>query len=317
MGVREKHLALIEKAKTPFTSCSHGGQGQMRPVGQVKQGRACSSAMSLNMFQALDHSIKIGRGEGATRSSMTMQKRIGVITVLMVLGGVVQAQVAQVRSYTKAHRAELTSKFRDFLSIPNVAAEPSGLEQNADFLLSALRERGVEARLLTMPGAPPVVYGEIRTPSAEHTIVLYAHYDGQPVTPAGWETPPFKPEVRTVNGEPRIYARGAGDDKAAIFAQLTALDAMKAAGIGPRANIRFVWEGEEEAGSPHLEQILDANQDAVHGDAWLICDGRWIRAANRPSCSGRAAMRTLKLRFMGRITGCTAGITETGRRTRQ
>jgi len=204
---------------------------------------------------------------------MAIQKRIGVVTVLIVLGGVVQAQVSQVRSYTEAHREELTGRFRDFLSIPNVAADPAGLERNADFLLSALRERGVEARLLTVAGAPPVVYGEIRTPGAEHTIVLYAHYDGQPVTPAEWETPPFKPEARTVDGEPRVYARGAGDDKAAIFAQLTALDAMKAGGIEPRANIRFVWEGEEEAGSPHLEQILDANRDAVHGDVWLICDG--------------------------------------------
>lgn len=204
---------------------------------------------------------------------MMLQKGIGLVTVLIVLGGAVQAQVVQVRSYIEAHRVELTGKFRDFLSIPNVAADPAGLAHNADLLLGALRERGVDARLLTVAGAPPVVYGEIQTPGAEHTIVLYAHYDGQPVTPAEWETHPFKSALRTVNGEPRIYARGAGDDKAAIFAQLTALDAMKATGIRPHANIRFVWEGEEEAGSPHLEQILDANRDAVHGDVWLICDG--------------------------------------------
>ena len=115
---------------------------------------------------------------------MTIQKRIGLVTVLIVLGGALHAQVVPVVSYTEAHRAELTAKFRDFLSIPNVAADPAGLEHNADFLLGALRERGVEARLLAVPGAPPVVYGEIRTPGAEHTIVLYAHYDGQPVTPA-------------------------------------------------------------------------------------------------------------------------------------
>jgi acetylornithine deacetylase/succinyl-diaminopimelate desuccinylase-like protein len=199
--------------------------------------------------------------------------RIGVVAAFVALSGAVGAQVAPARSYTEAHRAALTRQFRDFLAIPNVAADAAGLERNADFLLGALRDRGVEARLLTVAGAPSIVYGEIRTPGAEHTIVLYAHYDGQPVTPSEWETPPFQPEVRTVNGEPRIYARGAGDDKGAIFAQLTALDAMKAAGIVPRANIRFVWEGEEEAGSPHLEQILDANRDAVHGDVWLICDG--------------------------------------------
>ncbi len=122
---------------------------------------------------------------------MMIQNRIGAVTVLIALSGAVQAQVAQVRSYTEAHRAELTGKFRDFLSIPNVAADPAGLEHNANFLVSALRERGVEARRLTLAGAPAVVYGEIRTPGAKHTIVLYAHYDGQPVSPSEWDTPPF------------------------------------------------------------------------------------------------------------------------------
>jgi acetylornithine deacetylase/succinyl-diaminopimelate desuccinylase-like protein len=79
--------------------------------------------------------------------------------------------------------------------------------------------------------------------------------------------------VRDVDGEERIFARSAGDDKAAIFAQLTALDALKSAHIPLRANIRFVFEGEEEAGSPHLERILAANRDLVHGDVWLVCDG--------------------------------------------
>ena len=92
---------------------------------------------------------------------MTILKAIGVVTFLIVLGAAVQAQDVQVRSYTEAHRAELTGKFRDFLSIPNVAVDPPGLEHNASFLLTALRERGVEARLLTVAGAPPVVYGEI------------------------------------------------------------------------------------------------------------------------------------------------------------
>src|SRR5581483_814952 len=63
------------------------------------------------------------------------------------------------------------------------------------------------------------------------------------------------------------------DDKAAIYAQLVALDALEAAHVPLRANIRFVWEGEEEAGSPHLEGILMANRGLVHGDVWLVCDG--------------------------------------------
>jgi acetylornithine deacetylase/succinyl-diaminopimelate desuccinylase-like protein len=95
-----------------------------------------------------------------------------------------------------------------------------------------------------------------------------------PPPPSEWDIPtPFTPTLRTINGEPRIYARSAGDDKAAIFAQLTAIDALRAANIPLHASIRFVWEGEEEAGSPHLEQILTANSALVHGDVFLICDG--------------------------------------------
>jgi acetylornithine deacetylase/succinyl-diaminopimelate desuccinylase-like protein len=196
--------------------------------------------------------------------------------VLICLSGdlIAQSTAPQAaRQYTTAHQAELTKQFSDFLAIPNVAADRAGLRRNADFLLSALKSRNVDARLLSVPNAPPVVFGQIITPGVTHTIVFYAHYDGQPVTPSEWTIPPFQPEVKDVDGEPRIFARSAGDDKAAIFAQLTALDALNSAHIPLRANIRFIWEGEEEAGSPHLEQILMENRDLVHGDVWLVCDG--------------------------------------------
>jgi acetylornithine deacetylase/succinyl-diaminopimelate desuccinylase-like protein len=182
------------------------------------------------------------------------------------------------RTYTTPRQAELTRQFSDFLAIPNVAADPASLHRNAEFLLAQLQQRGAEAKLLTAPSlpaaTPPVVWGEIKTPGAKRTIVFYAHYDGQPVTASEWDTgQPFTPVVKQVDGEPRIYARGAGDDKAAIFAQLIALSALQATHIPLQSNIRFVWEGEEEAGSAHLEQILMANRDLIHGDVWLVCDG--------------------------------------------
>jgi acetylornithine deacetylase/succinyl-diaminopimelate desuccinylase-like protein len=191
---------------------------------------------------------------------------------------VAQTPPQAAHNYVAPRQPELTQQFSDFLSIPNVAADPANLRKNADFLVTQLQQRGAEAKLLTDPTlpitVPPVVYGEIKTPGARRTIVFYAHYDGQPVTPSEWDTgQPFTPIVKQVDGEPRIYARGAGDDKAAIFAQLTALSALQAAHIPLKANIRFVWEGEEEAGSAHLEQILMANRDLIHGDVWLVCDG--------------------------------------------
>jgi acetylornithine deacetylase/succinyl-diaminopimelate desuccinylase-like protein len=191
-------------------------------------------------------------------------------------GQVTPTQAAQ--SYAATHQAELLREFLDFVAIPDVAADPYRLRRNADYLINQLRLRGVNAKLLTAPGlpdsVPPLVYGELKTPNAQRTIVFYAHYDGQPVTPTEWEGgAPFTPVTRQVDGESRIYARGAADDKAAIFAQLVALSALQAAQISLKANIRFVWEGEEEAGSTHLEQILVAHRELIGGDVWLICDG--------------------------------------------
>jgi len=215
------------------------------------------------------------------------------------------SQAAQ--QYTAAHRPELVRQFSDFLAIPNVAADPASLQRNADFLLEALHHRGVDARLLTLAGAPPVVFGQIMTPGAQRTLVFYAHYDGQPVTPAEWTIPPFQPQIKSVDGEQRIFARSAGDDKAAIFAQLAALDALKAAGLSLRANIRFVWEGEEEAGSPHLEQILKDNRDLVHGDIWLVCDGPVDQSGKQTVVFGARGDAHLEITVYGPHHGLHSG----------
>lgn len=205
-----------------------------------------------------------------------MQSRLGSSCfVLLWFASTLAAQTPSeaAHRYTTAHHSQLTQAFSDLLAIPNVAADPQNLKRNADTLKEMLKQRGVDSRLLSVAGAPPVVYGQIVVPGAKRTIVFYAHYDGQPVTPSEWDGAPFTPVIREVDGEQRVYARSAGDDKAAIFAQLTALDALRESNVPLHANIRFVWEGEEEAGSPHLEQILNANRELIHGDVWLICDG--------------------------------------------
>ena len=223
-----------------------------------------------------------------------------------ILAAQTPAEAAQ--QYTTAHRPKLTQEFSEFLTIPNVAADPANLQRNAGLLVAELKKRSFESRLLSIAGAPPVVYGQITVPGAQHTIVFYAHYDGQPVTPSEWDGgSPFTPVIREVDGEPRIYARSAGDDKAAIFAQLTALDALRAAKISLRANVRFVWEGEEEAGSPHLEQILDANRDLVHGDVWLVCDGPVDQSGNQTVVFGARGDAHLEVTIYGPHHGLHSG----------
>jgi hypothetical protein len=218
--------------------------------------------------------------------------------------------------YCAEHEQQILQEFTSLLAIPNVASDKANIRRNADTLVRALEKRHVAAKLLDAPGANPVVYGEIKTPGAKHTIVFYAHYDGQPVTPEDWETKaPFTPVTKVVNGEPRIYARSASDDKAAIIAQLTALDALQAANLHPKANLRFVWEGEEEAGSTNLGAVL-----AKYRDGWAVTSGssataRSIRAAARRSSSAPAVSRIWRLRSTAQIEGYTADTTATGRPT--
>jgi acetylornithine deacetylase/succinyl-diaminopimelate desuccinylase-like protein len=153
-----------------------------------------------------------------------------------------------------------------------------------------MQARGIRTRLLTAAGANPVVHGELATPGAMRTIVFYAHYDGQPVNEAEWSSPPFTPVLRSkpvqdggsiiplpaagtlFDPESRLYGRSSGDDKVPIMAILSALDSLRAAGIATRSTLRFVFEGEEEAGSANLERILTDNKALVTGSVWLLCD---------------------------------------------
>jgi acetylornithine deacetylase/succinyl-diaminopimelate desuccinylase-like protein len=179
---------------------------------------------------------------------------------------------------------KLIDEYFQLLSIPNIATDQVNIRRNADLIVAMLKKRGVAAQLVEAPDLNPVVFGEIRTPGATRTIVFYAHYDGQPLDTKEWATPPFSPVLRDkslekdgrviplpakFDPESRNYARSAGDDKAPVIAILAALDS----GAKPKSNIKFVFEGEEEAGSPNLGQILEAHKALFSGDVWLICDG--------------------------------------------
>jgi len=192
----------------------------------------------------------------------------------------------QVREYRTAHEKEIVQEFERLLSLPNRATETSDIEHNAAFIKTMLERRGVAVRMLRVPGAPPVVLGELHAPGATRTIGIYAHYDGQPVDPAQWRSPPFDPVMRDANGKDidwetaahfdpqwRVYARSASDDKAPIEATMAALDALRVANAPVSVNVKFMFEGEEEAGSTHLAQILNQNPDALDADIWLLCDG--------------------------------------------
>src|SRR5258708_1429107 len=192
---------------------------------------------------------------------------------------------AAARKWRQAHERSILTEFVRLLSIPNIASDTPNIRRNADLIIQMYGQRGVPMRLLETDGAPPVVYGEIPTPGAKRTILFYAHCDGQPLDPKEWKSDPFQPVLpetgTAIDPEWRLYARSASDDKAPILAIATALDALRDAKVPLHSNIKFVFEGEEEAGSQHLDKILSANRDLLKSDVWLICDGP-VHQTRRP-----------------------------------
>jgi acetylornithine deacetylase/succinyl-diaminopimelate desuccinylase-like protein len=199
-----------------------------------------------------------------------------------------------VREYRRANEHRILREFVGLLSIPNVASDSEGIRRNAARLVEMMTARGLKPRLLeaATPNTPPAVYGEWTTPGATKTIVFYAHYDGQPTDPRKWTgTQPWEPTLRTapfekggtllsmpadgeaINPEWRLYARSSSDDKAGVISILTAFDALRAKTVAPTVNLKFFFEGEEEAGSPHLSEILSKHRELLAADAWVICDG--------------------------------------------
>jgi acetylornithine deacetylase/succinyl-diaminopimelate desuccinylase-like protein len=133
--------------------------------------------------------------------------------------------------WRQQHEREIVEEFISLLSIPNVASDRANIDRNAEVISEMMKKRGLAPRLVSVPGSNPVVFGEIVTPGATRTIVLYAHYDGQPLDPKQWTTPPFTPTLRDgqiekggrviplpesgtpFNPEWRLYARSAADDQ--------------------------------------------------------------------------------------------------------
>jgi acetylornithine deacetylase/succinyl-diaminopimelate desuccinylase-like protein len=215
------------------------------------------------------------------------------LTIAAICALVANGQ-SPVRDYRRAHERQILDEFTRLLAIPNVASDRQNIRRNAEFIFEMMQRRGLGPRLLetATKESPPAVYGEWKVPGATHSVVLYAHYDGQPTDPKQWTgTLPWQPTWRSralesdgrivtlandgqqIDPEWRLYGRSSSDDKAGVMAILTALDALKAKGITPSLNIKFIFEGEEEAGSPHLGEIIDLNKDLLAADAWIICDG--------------------------------------------
>lgn len=245
------------------------------PAGFAARGLALALCLAIPALAPDAHAQAPGGGRPTTQAAAPTPESI-------------RAAVAEHR---RNHEMAVMDELRELLAMPNVASDVNDIRRNAQHLVRMLERRGVRARVLELDGAPPAVYGELTTPGATRTVVLYAHFDGQPVDGPGWRTDPWQPTLvagrleagaRVVpwteaspplDDEWRVYGRSASDDKSPIVAYLAALDALRAAGIPPSINLKFFLEGEEEAGSPNLRRMLERYRDLLEADAWIFGDG--------------------------------------------
>jgi acetylornithine deacetylase/succinyl-diaminopimelate desuccinylase-like protein len=236
---------------------------------------------------------------------MTMMKVVSAAVAVALLSGPAFAQgdLAKVRAYRQASDHAILAEYFDLLSIPNSALDTPNIQRNAEFIASLLRKRGLQPQLLPSrtKGSPPAVFAEAPVPGATRTIVFYAHYDGQPVSPEEWHPgiDPYRPvflstsiekggrvlpapgRTEAIDPEWRISGRSSADDKAGVMLILNAYDALVASHITPTSSIKFFFEGEEEIGSVHLGEILDLHKDLLRSDLWLVADGP-VHQSGRP-----------------------------------
>lgn len=266
-------------------------------------------------------------------------KRFVLVTVLwsclisfITAGQVVsKKQLAdQVRQYRFAHEHAIIREFFQLLAIPNVSHDHENIRKNAAFIKKIMEKRGIKVQVLETPGNP-VIYGELKANAkkAEQTLLFYVHYDGQPVDPSKWiDNKPFTPVLRpgklaagktTPKPIPlppagkhfqedwRIYARSASDDKAPLMALLTAIDALKTSGLPLKNNIKFILDGEEEAGSPNLPFFLKKYKHLLKCDVLFLCDGPAYFSGDPTLFYGVRGITSISITLYGADTSLHSG----------
>lgn len=185
-------------------------------------------------------------------------------------------------AFARLHRSRFVTELKDFIRFPSVSAQPrhaDDLKKCAAWLANHLRRIGMHQVQVLPTKGHPLVYAEWLDAPRRPTVLIYGHYDVQPADPlAEWRTPPFDPVVR----ENYIYGRGACDDKGQLFAHVKALEAYLQTRASLPVNVKCLFEGEEEIGSPNLAPFISRNARALAADVSVMSDTR-MRGPNRPA----------------------------------
>lgn len=169
-----------------------------------------------------------------------------------------------VDNYLESNLTTSLDELKTLCAQPSVAAQNLGMAETARMVKGMLEARGFEADLYETGGYPVVIAQ--RQGTIAKTLLIYNHYDVQPAEPFDlWTSPPFEPEER----EGKVFGRGISDDKGHFVSRLLAIDALLNVYGDLPCNIKFILEGEEEIGSVHLPQFIEAHQELLAADACI------------------------------------------------
>ncbi|MFI2615799.1 dipeptidase [Streptomyces sp. NPDC018584] len=207
-----------------------------------------------------------------------------------------------VRTYIENHRAAFLDDLAEWLRIPSVSAQPDhagDVRRSAEWLAARLKETGFPtAEVWETAGAPAVFAEWLSDDPQAPTVLVYGHHDVQPAAREdGWHTDPFEPVVQ---GN-RLHARGAADDKGQVFFHTLGVRAHLAATdrTTPAVNLKLLVEGEEESGSPHFRELVEAHKDRIAADAVIVSDtGMW--SEDTPTvCTGMRGLAECEIELHG------------------
>jgi acetylornithine deacetylase/succinyl-diaminopimelate desuccinylase-like protein len=191
----------------------------------------------------------------------------------------------------------------DLVRQPSISSQGIGVAECAQLLLGTMSRSGLSARLLPTHGYP-VVFGERHVGNDRPTLLVYGHYDVQPVDPLdAWDSPPFEPVIR----DGRIWGRGSSDNKGQHLAQLLAMRTyLYVAGELP-INVKVILEGEEESSSPHLAAFVEANAETLRADLVYTSDGPIHESGRATVVLGVRGILYVELRARGANTDVHSG----------
>ncbi len=186
---------------------------------------------------------------------------------------------------------------------PSISAQNIGVRECAALLTGQLAADGFTVQTIETPGHPMIV-AEWRGAPGKPTVLIYGHYDVQPPDPLdAWISPPFEPTIR----DGKLFARGAGDNKGQIFAQIAAARTWLETTGGLPVNVTFLIEGEEETGSPHLADFVAAHRDLLAADLVYTSDGPVHDDAHPQVVYGVRGLLSVELRAQGATTDLHSG----------